>query len=116
MLDTTNPNNYSYVTKELEIHILGGIKFNNLERMRVTLSIQKLKNHNVLRHSIDLYNDTMVEKFVRTIAERIEIGTSIARKTLQDLTGALEQYRIDQIGKEQETIPCLLYTSDAADE
>ncbi len=108
MLDTTNANNYSYQTKDLEIHVLGGIKFNNLERLRVTLSIKKPKSHNVMRHSIDLYNDTMMEKFVRTIAERIKIGTSIARQCLQDLTGALEQYRIDQINKEnqqEEPIP-----------
>jgi predicted transcriptional regulator len=102
MLDTTNTNHYSYTTKELEIHILGGIRMNNLERMRVTLSIKKPKTHNVLRHSIDLYNDTMVEKLVRTIAERIEIGTSIVRKTLQELTSALEQYRIDYLAAEQQ--------------
>ncbi len=102
MLDTINPNNYSYIAKDLEIHVLGGIKFNNLERMRVTLSIKKPKSHNVMRHSIDLYNDTMVEKFVRTIAERIEIGTSITRQCLQNLTSELEQYRIDQINKENQ--------------
>ncbi|PKV53007.1 hypothetical protein ATE84_5148 [Aquimarina sp. MAR_2010_214] len=102
MLDITNPNNYSYFTKELEIHILGGIKFNNLERMRVTLSIQKPENNNVLRHSIDLYNDNTIERLVRKVAERIEIGTSVVRITLQELTAALEQYRIDQIDKEQE--------------
>ncbi|KAA1240768.1 hypothetical protein F0000_26915, partial [Aquimarina sp. RZ0] len=96
-LNTTNPNNYSYITKDLEIHILGGIKLNNLDRMRVTMSVQKPKSINVLRHSIDLYNDNMVEKFVRKIAERIEIGTSITRKTLQELTSALEQYRIDEL-------------------
>lgn len=28
MLDTTNPNNYSYETKHLEIHILGSLKTN----------------------------------------------------------------------------------------
>ncbi|PKV49593.1 hypothetical protein ATE84_1624 [Aquimarina sp. MAR_2010_214] len=100
MLDTTNPQNYEYITDTLEIHILGGIKFNNLERMRVTMSIQKPKENNVLRHSIDLYNDTMVEKLVRKIAERIEIGTIITRKTLQELTAALEQYRIDTLEKE----------------
>lgn len=101
MLDTTNTNHYSYTTKELEIHILGGIRMNNLERMRVTLSIKKPKQHNVLRHSIDLYNDTMVEKLVRTIAERIEIGTSVVRKGLQDLTSELEQYRIDYLAAEE---------------
>jgi hypothetical protein len=45
MLNTTNPNNYEYTTKHLEIHILGGIKTNKLESMRITLSIQKLKTY-----------------------------------------------------------------------
>ncbi len=102
MLDTTNPHNYSYINKDLEIHILGGIKFNNLERMRVTMSVQKVKSVNVLRHSIDLYNDNMVEKFVRKIAERIEIGTSVVRETLQSLTSELEQYRIEELEREKE--------------
>lgn len=93
MLNTTNPNNYEYTTKHLEIHILGGIKLNKLESLRITLSIQKPKEHNVLRHSIDLYNDNQIEKFVRTIAERLEIGTSVARRTLQELTRELENYR-----------------------
>ncbi len=110
MLDTTNPNNYEYITKHLEIHILGGIKTNKLESLRITLSIQKLKEHNastgsahsILRQSIDLYNDNQVEKFVRKIAERLEIGTSVARRTLQDLTKELENYRFLLIEKQAE--------------
>lgn len=105
MLNTTNPNNYEYTTKHLEIHILGGIKLNKLESLRVTISIQKPKEHNVLRHSIDLYNDNQIEKFTRKIAERLEIGTSVARRTLQDLTKELENYRfllIDQYEKENQ--------------
>ena len=70
-LKTSNPNNYEYKTKHLEIHILGGLRTNKLESLRITLSIQKPKEHNVLRHSIDLYNDTQVEKFVRRCAERL---------------------------------------------
>ena len=93
MLDTTNPNSYKYIAKHLEIHILGGIKTNKLESLRVTVSIQKLKNNNVLRHTLDLYNDNQVEKFVRKVAERLEIGTSIVRKTLQEVTRELENYR-----------------------
>ena len=93
MLNTSNPNNYSYETKHLEIHILGGLKTNKLESLRVTISIQKPKEHNILRHNIDLYNDNQVEKFTRKIAERLEIGTSIARRTLQELTRELENYR-----------------------
>lgn len=93
MLNTTNPNSYEYKTKHLEIHILGGIKTNKLESMRITLSIQKLKHNNVLRHTLDLYNDNQVEKFVRKVAERLEVGTSIVRRTLQDVTKELENYR-----------------------
>ena len=106
MLDTTNPNNYSYTTKHLEIHILGGIKTNKLESLRITMSIQKSplpsaspQGGEILRHSIDLYNDNQVEKFTRKVAERLEIGTSVARRTLQELTKELENYRfllIDQ--------------------
>ena len=92
-LDTTNPNSYEYITKHLEIHILGGIKTNKLESLRITLSIQKLKHSNVLRHTLDLYNDNQVEKFVRKVAERLEIGTSIVRRTLQEVTKELENYR-----------------------
>lgn len=93
MLNTSNPNNYSYITKHLEIHILGGLKTNKLETLRVAISIQKLKHNNVLRHTLDLYNDNQVEKFVRKTAERLEIGTSVVRRTLQDLTRELENYR-----------------------
>ncbi len=109
MLDTSNTNNYSYTTKHLEIHILGGIKTNKLETLRVTLSIQtrlparqEPKQHNVLRQSIDLYNDNQVEKLVRKIAERLEIGTSVVRRSLQELTHELENYRFLLLSKQEQ--------------
>jgi predicted transcriptional regulator len=102
MLKTENPNNYLYQTKELEIHILGGLKLTKLESLRVTLSIQKPQQHNVLRQSIDLYNDNQLEKLVRKIAERLEIGTSVTRRILQELTQELENYRFLLIEKSQE--------------
>jgi len=102
MLNTENPNNYQYKTKHLETHILGGIRTTKLESMRVTLSLQKLKSENILRHTIDLYNDNQVEKFVRRVAERLEIGTSVVRRTLQDLTRELENYRFLLLEREAE--------------
>lgn len=100
-LNTTNPYNYEFITKYLEIHILGGIKTTKLETLRVTVSLQKIEQHVVLRHSLDLYNDNQVERFVRRIAERLEIGTSIVRETLQELTKAIEAYRFALV-EEQE--------------
>jgi len=102
-LNTSNPHNYKYITKALEIHILGGIKTNKLESLRVTLSIQKLKAHNILRQSIDLYNDNLVEKLVRKCAERLEVGTSVIRKDLQELTRELENYRFLLIDNEAQS-------------
>jgi predicted transcriptional regulator len=103
MFNTSNPNNYEYITKHLEIHILGGLKLNKLESLRITLSIQKIKASNILRHSLDLYNDNQVEKFVRKVAERLEVGTSVVRKTLQELTHELENYRFLLLDKEAES-------------
>ena len=96
-LNTNKPNDYVYKTNELELHVLGGLQLNKLESLRVTLSIEKLEKGknvlNILRQSIDLYNDNQVEKLVRKCAERLEIGTSVIRKTLQEVTKALENYR-----------------------
>lgn len=99
-LNTSNPNSYEYHTKHLEVNILGGIKTNKMESMRITMSIQKPESYNVLRHSLDLYNDNQVEKFTRKIAERLEIGTSVARRTLQELTKELESYRFLMVENE----------------
>jgi hypothetical protein len=103
-LDTSNSNNYEYITKHLELHILGGIKTNKLESLRITLSLQKLKHDNVLRHTLDLYNDNQVEKFVRKVAERLEIGTSVVRRTLQEVTKELENYRFLLIQQYEESM------------
>lgn len=96
-LNTQNPNHYLFETKHLKIQILGGIKFNSLEALRVTLGIQKLKNEQILRQNIDLYNDTSIEKLTRKIAERLEIGTTIVRRDLDQLTNELENYRLQEV-------------------
>lgn len=96
-LNTQNPNHYLFDTKHLKIQILGGIKFNNLEAMRVTLGIQKQGKEQVLRQNIDLYNDTSIEKLTRKVAERLEIGTTIVRRDLDQLTNELENYRLQEV-------------------
>jgi len=101
MLDTSNPNNYTYQTHHLLIDILGGIRLNHLDRLRVTISIKKVKSNDKLRHNLDLYNDNQVEKLVRNTAERLEIGTSIVRRCLQELINELENYRIQQLKQEE---------------
>src|SRR5215831_12017868 len=94
-LDTTNPEHIAFEHGEIQITVLGGIRLEGLDRMRTTLKIQV--EHLSVRHSLDLYNDTQVDKLVRRVAEKLEVGTSVIIKALNELTNQLEQYRLNQI-------------------
>ena len=102
-LNTANHDSLQYSNEILNITVLGGIKLEGLDRMRVTLKIQ-LQNSSVppVRHNIDLYNDNQLEKLIRKTAERLEIGTSVIAASLAELTEQLEAYRLEQINKEHE--------------
>ncbi len=97
-LDITNVEHINYKYGGIEITVLGGIRLEGLDRMRVTLKVQV--EHLSLRHNLDLYNDTQVEKLVRKVAEKLEIGTSVITAALTDLTDLLEQYRLDEIERQ----------------
>lgn len=99
-LSTDNPEQLSYTHGMLQIDVLGGIKLDGLDRLRVTLRIKV--EHLILRHNLDLYNDTQTEKLIRKVAARLEIGTSVIEAALIDLTNHLEHYRLEQI-KSQRT-------------
>lgn len=114
-LDTSNPYNYRFTTKELEINIMGGIGTGKLDSLRATLAIKKTKANYTLRQGIDLYNDNAVEKLVRKCAERLEIGTNPVRKALQDLTRELENYRFLLL-EEQVALPNTKTTLTAREE
>lgn len=97
-LDTSNPDHILYEHDMIEIAILGGIRIDILDRMRVTLKIKV--EHLSLRHNLDLYNSLQVDKLVRMVAERLEIGTSIIAAALMDLIDLLEAYRLAEKEKE----------------
>jgi hypothetical protein len=115
-INTSNPDAITYITEELGFTILGGIRIDGLDRLRVTLKIEivnrKFKHYLnnaeladlAIRHNIDLYNDTQVEKLIRKTAERLEVGSSTITKSLADLINQLEQYRLQRI-EEQEKKP-----------
>jgi hypothetical protein len=108
-INTTNPESITYTTEELSFTILGGIKLEGLDRLRVTLKIEVanrkfkhyLNNPDIadlaLRQNLDLYNDTQVEKLIRRTAERLELGSTAIAKAIADITNQLEVYRLQQI-------------------
>ena len=111
-IDTTNPESITYQTEELSFTVLGGIKLEGLDRLRVTLKLEVrdrkfkhyLNNPDIadlaLRQNLDLYNDTQIEKLIRKAADRLEIGSSAIAKAIADITSQLEVYRLEQIEAE----------------
>ncbi|MFN0081648.1 MAG: hypothetical protein ACKVOM_03950 [Ferruginibacter sp.] len=98
---TTNPDQLIYSNQILTIEVLGGVRTEGLDRMRVTLKVSLAESEvPPVRHNLDLYNDTQLEKMMRKIAERLEIGTSTVAGTMAELTQCLENYRLEKI-KEQ---------------
>ncbi|QMU65470.1 MAG: hypothetical protein GKR88_15035 [Flavobacteriaceae bacterium] len=104
-LNSNNPDQLIYENEILQLTVLGGIKLEGLDRMRVTLKIQlQQSSRPPVRHNLDLYNDTQLEKFIRKCAEKLEIGTSIIAASLSELTEELEKYRLQEIKKRTEDL------------
>lgn len=97
-LNTQNPNQLDYTNKLIKIAVLGGIRLDGLDRMRVTVKIQGTEVDSLaVRHNLDLYNDTQVEKLIRKTATKLEIGTSVIEASINELIEALEKYRLEQL-------------------
>lgn len=99
LLNTQNPEHIIFIYPPITIAVLGGIRLDGLDRMRVTLKIEH--GHKAVRHNLDLYNDNQTEKLIRRAAEKLEIGTSFVSKALAELTTHLEKYRLDEIAKQK---------------
>lgn len=112
-LNTTNPHCFIYQTEELLIELLGGVRVDGLDRMRVNIKVTVTNRKHAgylnnpelaglsVRHNLDLYNDTQVEKFVRRVAEKLETGSISLTKAIADITSQLEQYRLQQLDKQE---------------
>jgi hypothetical protein len=95
VLNTDNAELLYYQTTELNLTILGGIKITGLDRLRVTLKIEKrsYSHHLPIRHGLDLYHSGQVDGLCEKMAAGLEVSSALCEKTISELTGALEQYR-----------------------
>jgi hypothetical protein len=92
------PNHTIYKDNHLKIDVFGKLDLKDLGRLKMTLVVYKATNlaQTPSRNTIDLYHDDAVEKLVRKIAEKLQIGTSVVRNALDKLTRALETHRLDK--------------------
>lgn len=112
-LNTINTHCFTYQTEEMLIELLGGVRIEGLDRMRVTMKVTVVNRKHAgyltnpelaglsVRHNLDLYNDTQVEKFVRKVVEKLETGSIPLTKAIADITSLLEQYRLQQLDKQE---------------
>lgn len=113
-INVSNPEAIIYTTEEMCYTILGGIRLEGLDRLRVTIKaevinrkfVHYLNNPDIaalaIRQNLDLYSITQTEKLARLIAERMEVGVTQVNKDLSDITAELERYRLQQIEERQE--------------
>jgi len=97
VLNTNNPEQIIFESTELKITIWGGIEKENLSRLKVSMHIRSKENkYRSFRDDINLYSHSSTQKLIQNIAETLEISSSIANKTITELTEKLEEYRIKE--------------------
>lgn len=112
-INTTNSEAISYTTEETGYTVLGGIRLEGLDRLRITIKVEVINRKLVyylnnpdianlaIRQNLDLYSITQVEKLARLVAERLEISVTQVSKDLSDITSELERYRLQQIEQKE---------------
>lgn len=104
ILNTTSPDQLIYETAEINITVWGGIEIENLSRLKVSLHIQLKSNkparpaggYRSFRDDVNLYSHSSTQKLIRSIAETLELSTTIVSSTTSDFIEALEKYRLAQ--------------------
>ena len=107
-LNTKNPEYITFATSGLLFTLLGGINLYQLDRMRVTLKVGRFPQEHAwqsIRHTIDFYNDDVLEKFLLKASERLDIESRVLRVAMAELTEQLEAYRLHRIESLKTKVP-----------
>lgn len=97
-LNTANPELLIYDSNDLFFEILGGIRITGLDRMKVTLKVQHATKQLLpIRDTLDLYNRSQTEQLIQTISENFDANIRQTETAISELTGELENYRLEKI-------------------
>jgi DNA primase len=97
-LDASNDEQITYKKDGLLFTLLGGMSYQEINRLQVTLKVAiepELSPLQSFRHTLDLYNDDQVEKYCRKAAGKLETGTNTLREVISEMIDALERHRME---------------------
>jgi DNA primase len=103
-LDTREPQLLNWTRENLRFTLLGGVALYPLDRLKVTLKMERTDTQSPLhrlRQQLDLYQDEAVEKLARKAAGRMEVGSTKLHTALLELTDKLEVYRAEKIAAQR---------------
>ncbi|MFZ5970720.1 MAG: toprim domain-containing protein [Bacteroidota bacterium] len=96
-LNTRNPDYITYTYEGLQLHVIGGIALYPLDKLKITLKIERKDSnsplHSIRQSNLDLYSDEQLQKFIRSASERLEVGSKDMHLAIASLTSELERYR-----------------------
>ena len=97
-LDTSDEAFPRFVAPEVVITVMGGIKLMGLDRLRVSLKLERADGQGYpLRHNLDLYLVGKVDSLVERAASELDLSTATLRRIVAELTDQLERYRLRKI-------------------
>ena len=103
-LNTDNKLNFVFNYEDLEIQIPGGLNDERLDSLRVTVKINKKGSYNAIRHNIDLFSHTQLEKFLIKVSYQLETSDITLRRAFIKLTDELETYRLETQSQDETEI------------
>ncbi len=100
-LDVSNEEYLAFTSENLIYSVIGGLALYPIDKMKMTLSVQRNDSnnrlHKIRQSNLDLYNEEQLQRFIRTASEKLEIGTKQLNYDLAELTELLEDYRKTKI-------------------
>ena len=98
-LNVKNTDCITFDENGLRFSLMGGVNIKQLDRMRVTLKVARnplLSALHSYRHTLDLYNDSQCERYIRRASELLDVGTNVVNPAFYTLIDSLEKYRLDK--------------------
>jgi DNA primase len=100
-LNTSNPAKLIYETSLLRFTIWGGIEKDNLHRLKVNLLVEHTADSfKYYQDDVNLYSNLQLQRFIKGVAEELEISSTLLKNTIRELSDQLAGYRL-KLGEEE---------------